>query len=260
MFEPPRPFLIGMVHLPALPGSPNHRLSMARIIEAASKDARTLAEAGFDAVMIENYGDAPFTAHRIDAASVAAMAVIADRVREASGLTIGINALRNDARSALAIAAATNAEFVRVNVHTGVYATDQGFITGQADETMHYRRRLGVDVAVFADVHVKHSMPISQPDLAEAARETAYRGFADGLIVTGVATGRPTDASQVRRVKEAVPDRPVIIGSGATTESIRALLDICDGAIVGTHIKENAQTTAPIDPRRAAAYIRAARS
>jgi len=204
MIDLPSPSLIGVIHLPALPGSPSHQLSMDEIVERAVADGRTLRETGFDAVMIENFGDVPFTTSTVPPASVAGMAVVAERVRREVGLMMGINALRNDARAALGIAAATGASLIRVNVHTGVAATDQGMIEGRADDTLRYRRLLGKRIAILADVHVKHATPISEPDIVRAAKDVAYRGLADGLIVTGPATGETVDSEDLRRVRSAL--------------------------------------------------------
>jgi membrane complex biogenesis BtpA family protein len=200
------------------------------------------------------------------------MAVIGRAIVSAINLPVGINVLRNDPTAALAIATVCGARFIRVNVHAGVYATDQGIIEGRADETLRYRKLVGSAsrtqppdgphsgpyVAIFADVHVKHAQPLSCPDIAEAAEETAYRGRADGLIVSGTGTGKPTSLEDIRTVKRAVPDRPLLVGSGATPETASDLLKVADGLIVGTAIKQNGSTTAPVDPDRARRFIDAA--
>ncbi len=255
MIHLPSPALIGVIHLPALPGRASSQLSMDEVIERALQDGRTLREAGFDAAIIENFGDAPFPATDLPPACIAAMAVAAEHVRRGVELMIGINALRNDATAALGIAAAAGASFVRVNVHTGVSATDQGFITGNADETLAYRKLLGRRIAILADVHVKHATPISQPDIAQAARDTAYRGLADGLIVTGAATGDAVDLDELRAVRAAVPDRRLFVGSGATPDTVRSLLDVADGVIVGTGIKIDGKPANPIDEALAASFV-----
>lgn len=247
-----------MIHLPALPGSPAAEHSLATIITLASTDAQVLEQAGFTALMVENFGDAPFRATRVDPHTVSCMTVVGQALRAATRLPIGVNVLRNDPLAALAVAAACGAAFVRINVHCGVYATDQGIIEGRADETLRYRRLLGTTTAIFADVHVKHARPLSTTSIGDAAEETAYRGRADALIVSGTATGKPTDLADVRAVKAAVADRPVYIGSGATADNIGAVLAIADGAIVGTAIKRDGRTTAPVDAVRAAAFVRAA--
>jgi membrane complex biogenesis BtpA family protein len=258
MIDLPSPALIGVIHLAPLPGSSRHVLAMDEIVERALKDAQTLREACFDAVIVENYGDAPFPPDALPPASLAAMAVIADQVRRTVGLPIGVNALRNDAIGALGIAVASGASFIRVNVHTGVSATDQGFLQGRAYETLRYRKQLARRIAILADVHVKHSTPISEPDIALAAKETAYRGLADGLIVTGRATGEEVDLDDLRRVREAVPDRRVFVGSGAKAESVQSLLALASGVIVGSSIKVDCNPEDPVDPGRALAFARAA--
>ncbi len=258
MIDLPSPALIGVIHLGALPGSPAHQYSMEEIIDRALADARTLKAAGFDAAIIENYGDAPFTAQRIAPASIASMAVAGERIRRETGLRMGINALRNDARAALGIAAAVGGVFIRVNVHSGVYATDQGIIEGRAAGTLRYRKLLARRIAIFADVNVKHAAPLSPADITAAARDAAYRGLADGLIVTGPATGSPVDPQDLRRVREAVPDRRLFIGSGATAESISSLLTLADGVIVGTGIKVDSRTENAVDSARARDFVRAA--
>lgn len=265
-FRLPDRALIGMVHLPPLPGSPTSQLPIQSIAEIACRDARLLAEAGFDAVMVENFGDAPFRANQVDPHTVACMTVVARAVRREVALPIGINVLRNDVRAALAIATVCEGAFVRVNVHTGAYATDQGIVEGKADETLRYRQHIGTrptddpSVAIWADVHVKHASPLLAQRIGEAAEEAAYRGRADGLIVSGTGTGRPTDLEDLRSVRETVPDKPVYVGSGANLDNIGKLLKFADGLIVGTSVKTDGKTTAPVDVHRATAFVKAAKA
>jgi membrane complex biogenesis BtpA family protein len=231
---------------------------MDEIVARAVADGRALREAGFDAAVVENFGDQPFPRDTLAPASVAGLAIAAEAVRRETGLRLGINALRNDALAALGIAAAAGASFLRVNVHTGVYATDQGMIEGRADETLRYRMQLGARIAILADVHVKHATPISEPDVVRAAKDTAYRGLADGLVVTGRATGEAVDVAELRRVREAVPDRRVFIGSGATAATIANLLTLASGVIVGTGLKRDRDPANPIDAKLAREFAVAA--
>jgi membrane complex biogenesis BtpA family protein len=258
MIDLPSRALIGMVHLPALPGSAGSLLPMDEIVERAVADARTLKAAGFHAVIVENFGDMPFPAEHLPSATIAALAVAADHVRRATGLPVGINALRNDPIAALGIAAAADASFIRVNVHTGVSATDQGMLSGRANETLRYRRELGKRIAILADVHVKHGRPISEPDIARAAKEAAYRGMADALVVSGPGTGEATALDDLRQVRAAVPDRRIFVGSGATAQTVGDLLSIATGVIVGSSLKPGGDASRPIDADLAAAFVEAA--
>ncbi|MFQ5502367.1 MAG: BtpA/SgcQ family protein [Phycisphaerae bacterium] len=220
--------LIGMVHLPALPGAAGASQSMDRIIDRAVAESALLAHAGFDAVIVENFGDTPFAAESVAPETISAMSLVVDRVVRTVGIPVGVNVLRNDSLAALAIAATAGAVFIRVNVLSGVYATDQGFITGRAAELIRRRKAIAPHVKIAADVHVKHAQPVSQPDIARAAEETAYRAGADALIVSGPATGAETDVDALRRVARAVRDRPIWVGSGVSATSVKTLLGIAE--------------------------------
>jgi membrane complex biogenesis BtpA family protein len=243
--------LIGMVHLPPLPGSPRWEGSMARAIDTALADARALVDNGMDALIVENYGDAPFTPGRVAAATVAAMAVIAQEIRRAvPQAPLGINVLKSDARSALAVAAAVGARFVRVNVLAGAVVADQGIVQTDAHDLLRDRRLLGADVAIFADVQGKHAVPLAPVDLEQQARDLTARALADGLIVSGRATGEATPLDDVKRVRGAVPDVPILVGSGVTPATAPDLMAVADALIVGTSLKREGDVSAPVDPAR----------
>ncbi|MFN3486853.1 MAG: BtpA/SgcQ family protein, partial [Planctomycetota bacterium] len=156
-------------------------------------------------------------------------------------------------------ALAGGADFIRVNVHVGTAFTDQGWIEGRADETMRYRRAIGCRAAVFADVWVKHARPAGGGDIAAAAREVAYRGLADVLLVTGAETGVPPDPERLRAVRRAVPDRPVYVASGISPERVETFRE-ADGFIVGTALKRSGRLGAPVDPARVRRLARAIRA
>jgi hypothetical protein len=250
--------LVGMVHLLPLPGSPRWGGSLDAVVGRAVADARALVEGGLHACLIENYGDAPFSAGRVDPATVAAMAVVVAEVRRAVRTPVGVNVLKNDAAAALAVAAATGAAFVRVNVHVGAVVADQGLIQGDAYTTLRYRRLLGTDTRLFVDVGGKHAVPLAPVELEQVARDAAERALADALVVSGPATGQATDPGDVKRVRAAVPDRPLLVGSGVTPETIGQLLALADGVIVGTWVKREGRTANPVDPARVTALVRAA--
>lgn len=242
---PPR--FVGVVHLPPLPGSPRGG-ALEDALARAVQDVRTLRDNGADGVIVENLGDAPFAGDTVAPATVAQLTRIALAVREqAPDLALGINVLRNDAMAALAIASVTDAEFIRVNVHTGTMVTDQGVLQGQARRTLLERNRLGAKVRIAADVLVKHAVPLGEPDLADVARDTALRGLADVLIVTGSGTGRPHDPARLRTVKDAV-DVPVWIGSGLTPDGMASFE--ADGAIVGSWLHQDGDLNRPLDATR----------
>ena len=149
---------------------------MDAIVLGALRDAETLVRGGAAGVIVENLGDAPFSADQVESHVTAMLAVVARKLVEAVGdqLCVGVNALRNDALAALGAAAASGASFVRINVHTGVMATDQGLIQGQARQTLLYRKQLGLPISIAADVLVKHATPVGKVDPVQVAQDIFY--------------------------------------------------------------------------------------
>ena len=246
--------LIGMVHLGPLPGSPRDRGDFAGVLRRAAADAQALVAGGADAIMVENFFDAPFAKDAVPPHTLAALTRAALVVREAAPeLPLGINCLRNDAKGALAIAHIVGAQFVRVNVWIGAAVTDQGIIEGAAREGILYRKMLGAEhIQIFADVFVKHAAQLGDgtQTIQDAAKDAVLRGMADALIVSGSATGSGTRVSDVASVAEALPGVPVLIGSGFGRESARALLAAgAAGAIVGSSLKVGA-VDSPVDPEK----------
>ena len=225
--------LIGMVHLKPLPGSYLYGGDMEGVVEAALRDARTIEKAGFDAVMVENFGDVPFPKYA-DKTTVAAFTTVAKAIRDEVSLPLGVNVLRNDGIAAYSIAYAVKADFIRVNVLSGVAYTDQGVVEGIAHELAKLRKLLPSKIEVFADVHVKHAVHFG--DFEDSLRDTVERGLADAVVVSGKATGKPVNLEKLALAKRISPV-PVVVGSGTTYENLPELWKHADGFIVGTWIK-----------------------
>jgi conserved hypothetical protein TIGR00259 len=237
--------VIGVVHLLPLPTSPRWGNSLKAVIARAEQEATALASGGVDGLIVENFFDAPFTKECVDPAVISAMSLIVQRLMNLVTLPIGVNVLRNDARSAMAIATCTRAHFIRVNVLTGVMATDQGLIEGRAHELLRYRRELGSEVKIFADVLVKHARPLGSPNLTTAVQETIERGLADAVILSGWTTGSPPSLEDLELASAAAGDTPVFIGSGASWENIPRLIQAADGVIVSSSLSATARSSSP---------------
>ena len=257
LFARHRKILIGVVHLQPLPGSPRWRGDMESVIEFAVNDARAYERGGAHALFIENFGDVPFTKGNVAPETIAAMAAAGRAVRQAVNLPIGFNVLRNDACAALALCAVCGGAFIRVNVHTGAMLTDQGLIEGNAYETLRYRRQICPGAQIFADVHVKHAVPLGNWKIGDCARDTIERGLADALIVSGVGTGLEADLTDVERVRRTTPATKILLGSGVTLANVQDFLPAADGFIVGSSLKLAGKLSNPVDPKRVAALARA---
>jgi membrane complex biogenesis BtpA family protein len=246
--------LIGVVHLPPLPGAPEAGAAAAAAAAAeavALRDTAAYLRGGADGVLVENFGDAPFRGSRVEPSVVAALARAAAAAKGAArGAPVGVNVLRNDALAALGIAAATGLEFLRVNVLCGVFATDQGLIQGEADELLRERARLRADVRIFADVDVKHAAPLRRAPRDLLVEEMLGRGRADALLVTGVATGRAPELDALREVKGAAGTAPVLVASGVDEDNVTALAGHADGFLVGSSLKRGGRTDAAVELAR----------
>jgi membrane complex biogenesis BtpA family protein len=253
LFRPRRKLFIGVVHLQPLPGSPRFAGNLEAIIKFAVVDARAYERGGADAIIIENFGDAPFTKGAVAPETLAAMTAAGRAIRAAVSVPIGFNVLRNDTRAALALCAGCGGSFIRVNVHSGAMLTDQGLIEGDAYNTMRYRQTVCPEALVFADVHVKHAVPLGDWTLEDAAHDTLERGLVDALILSGTGTGVAADIGDVERVRHACPKAKLLLGSGVTTENARRFMRVADGAIVGSSLKRAGRLENPVDVHRVAA-------
>jgi len=247
--------IIGVVHLLPLPTSARWGGSLSTIIDRAEQEAVALVSGGVDGIIVENFFDAPFPKSRVDPAVVSAMTTVVSRLRELVSRPIGINVLRNDSLSAMAIASCTGSAFIRVNVLSGVMATDQGTIEGCAYELLRYRRELGSDVKILADVLVKHAHPLSSSDLTTAVRETIDRGLADAIILSGAVTGSPPSLEDLKLARAAAGTIPMLIGSGANAKNINSLMQFADGAIVSSSLKRQGKVENSIDPIRVSQFV-----
>ncbi|MCP4590373.1 MAG: BtpA/SgcQ family protein [bacterium] len=249
--------IVGMIHVRALPGTPYHRGAAADITGVAAEEARVLADAGCDALMIENMHDRPYLNRSVGPEIVAMMTAAGIAVRAAADLPLGVQILAGANREALATAQACDATFIRAEGFAFAHVADEGLMANaDAGELLRYRRRIGAeDIAIIADVKKKHSSHAitADLDLAEAAKATEFFG-ADGVVITGVATGQPSDPEDVRTAKSAVRI-PVAIGSGLTPDNLERYWPHADAFIIGSYFKRDGLWSNPIDPPRLTALM-----
>ncbi len=250
LWNPTRP-IVGMVHLAALPGSVRYDQPLNVTIERAIREAGRWVDAGADAIMVENFFDAPFALESVPPITVACLTRCAAALRAAyPEITLGINCLRNDGPSAVAIAHAVGAQFVRINVYVGAAVTDQGIVQGQARAVQLLKSQLGANIRVWTDVFVKHASQLGGSDIRieDHAKDAVYRGLSDGLIVSGTGTGFGVDTADLVRVRTAVPASLIAVGSGYTPATAEKLAAAgATAVIVGTGAKPGGDVTCEVD-------------
>jgi membrane complex biogenesis BtpA family protein len=254
--------VIGMVHLQALPGTPQSRLAPAEIIRRAAAEAQKLIAGGVDGILLENMHDRPYLKGRAAPETVALMTAAAREVRSLTDRILGIQILAAANREALAVALAADLDFVRVEGFVFGHVADEGYIDGCAGELLRCRREIGAEnVRIFADIKKKHSAHAVTADvgLAETARAAEFF-LADGVIVTGTRTGVAADLENLRKAKAAVRDIPVLAGSGVTEANIGGHLAVADAVIVGSSLKSGGRWEAEVDAASVERLVAAARN
>lgn len=251
--------LVGMVHLRALPGTPRSSRKISEIVRIAVEEAAALREAGFDAVLIENMHDLPYLKRGVGPEITAAVTAAAAAVVRAVDCPVGIQILAGANREAMAAALAAGATFIRAEGLVFAHVADEGIMEADAGELLRYRKAIGAKgIRIFADIKKKHSSHAitADLDLAQTAHAAEFFG-ADGLIVTGTATGAPTGKADLLQAREGTA-LPILVGSGTTPENLSELWDAADGFIIGSWLKEGGRWDRPLDPGRMKAIIAAA--
>ena len=253
--------LIAMVHLHALPGTANNKISPSQIVDIAVEEATKLVAFGFDAVLIENMHDTPYLLREVGPEIVAAMAVAAQAVVDAVDVPVGIQILAGANKAALAVAHATGAHFIRAEGFAFASVADEGIMdAADAGPLLRERRRIDADdIAILADIQKKHSSHALTADLSigDHARGADFMG-ADGVIVTGNHTGHAVDIAHLREVRGAT-ELPLLVGSGVTPENIKEIFQYADAAIVGSSIKQGGNWSQALDSTRCQALVNAKR-
>jgi membrane complex biogenesis BtpA family protein len=254
--------IIGMVHLPALPGTPlyDEATGMTGIRDWVKRDLDALQSGGIDAVMFCNENDRPYNLDA-DPASIAAMADVVASFRNELSVPFGVNVLW-DPKATLAVAAATGAAFCR-EIFTGAFAGDFGLWVRSAGDAWRYRRQIGAqNVRLIFNINAEFAAPIAPRPVADVAKSVVFSSSPDAICVSGPITSQPADASALAEVTNAVKGSgvPVLVNTGFKVSNCAELLQYADGAIVGSSLKVDGITWNPVDKSRVEELMSAVRA
>lgn len=250
--------IIGVVHLLPLPGSDAWGGNIKELLELAVEDALAYKKGGVDALILENMHDVPYLRGRVEPETTAAMARIAGTVKQETGLQLGIQLLAGANLDSIAAAVAAEADFIRVEGFVYAHIGDEGLHQSTAAELLRKKAALKSEIKIFADIKKKHSAHAITQDVSIAETAQAAEFFkADGVIVTGSATGKPASIADIKSVKSAVK-LPVLVGSGVTPENIKNYTPVSDALIVGSAMKHDGNWQNHVDQSRVEALVEAA--
>ncbi len=230
--------IIGMVHIKALPGTPNNKLTVNNIIQSAINEATIYVNNGVDCIMIENMHDVPYLKSEVGHEISTLMAIIAYEIKKHFKIPLGIQILAGANQAALASAFCSGADFIRAEGFVFGHIADEGFIESNAAELLRYRKKIGAqNIKIFTDIKKKHSShSITQDvDIIETAKAAEFF-LSDGVIITGTSTGEEVNLEELKSVKLKT-NIPVIIGSGVTYQNIDSYYEHADAFIVGSSFK-----------------------
>ncbi len=250
----PKP-IIAMCHFNALPGDPyfDAKGGMKAVIDWARKDFLALQNGGVDAVMFSNEFSMPYLT-KVETVTVASMARVIGELMPEIKIPFGVNVLWDPARS-LDLAIATGGKFVR-EIFTGVYASDFGLWNTNAGEVIRHQRAIEAqDVKCLFNIVPEAAVYLAPRDIVEIAKSTVFNNKPDALCVSGLTAGVETDASTLKRVKNAVPDTVVFANTGLNVSNVNEQLGIADGAVVGTTFKFDGKFENHVDQSRVKEFM-----
>lgn len=252
VFKDSKP-IIGMVHLQPLPGAPGYKGDLEAVYEAALYDLKALINGGANAVIVENFGDIPYATDN-ELITNTAFAAIAARLRIECDLPMGINVQFNNFEAEWAIAYSCGYDFIREEVFAENRMGPNGVCISSGPALMRLKAKYPKDIAILADVNVKHTFAIVEQPL-DFTIESIIESGADCLICTGITTGKSPSVDDVKEMKRIAGDVPVIVGSGVNAKTVKDYLSVSDGAIIGSSFKKDGNVMNPIDEERVKALM-----
>ncbi len=258
--------IIGALHFPPLLGYPDFP-GFDVSLKNALADLDAFTTNGVNSVILENNYDLP---HKIlvEPGTITAMTYLSKKIKPKNKLPIGISTLWNDYKTSLSIAKTLNLKFIRISVFVDKVKTGCGIVKPVYKEAIKYRQQIKAnDVLLFTDIHVKHAKLLSKYSLHQSAK-LAIKNGSDALIITGPWTGKAPDFDELKKLRQAVGNFPIFIGSGADQNNIKTLLKYANGVIISTSLKTGTSIKGErnvkkysqrIDPKKVKKFIRASK-
>jgi membrane complex biogenesis BtpA family protein len=259
MFEPfikhGRKTVVAMVHVPALPGSPDYvpASGMNKILDYVVTDLEALQSGGVDAVMFGNEFDRPYVL-KAPPEGLSAFAKVIGQVKSMINVPFGVNYLW-DSVATVALAVATEANFAR-EIYTGVYASDMGLWIPDCAEASRLRSSLGrSDMQMLFNINAEFATSVDTRPLDVKAKSVVLSSRADVVCVSGPMTGMGANQTELKQVREALPDTPLFANTGVTIDTVADIFSVTDGCVIGSHLKHNGNTWNPVDPNRVQKFM-----
>jgi len=252
--------LIGMIHVQALPGTPQNHFSVREIAAQAVQEGKLLAAHGLQGILLENMHDVPYLNRQVGPEVIATMTRVCAEVRAATDLPMGLQVLAGANQAALAVAQAADLQFIRAEGFVYGHMADEGLLQSDAGTLLRYRKQIGAEqIQIFTDIKKKHSSHALTADVSlEDTLEAAAFFLSDGAIITGTHTGQPVDDKALHQVY-STSTLPILVGSGVTPPGLARIIRSADAFIVGSFFKYQGDWQQAPDPGRIEQLVEARR-
>ncbi|WP_323765718.1 BtpA/SgcQ family protein [Marinovum sp.] len=248
--------VVSMCHMGALPGSPLYDSDggINKLIDDALSDIHKLQDGGVDAIMFGNENDRPYLLEATPE-SIAAYTAVVQACKPELKVPFGVNYLW-DPTASIAIAVATQAKWVR-EIFTGVFASDMGVWAPNAARPARMKRDLDRrDLKLFFNINAEFAHSLDQRPIELRAKSAIFSSLADAILVSGPITGQPADASDLRKVAEAVGEMvPVFANTGVNVDNVTDVMSVASGCIIGSHFKVDGDTWNAVDADRVKRFM-----
>lgn len=260
LFDRRRKTVVAMAHIGALPGAPLYDADggMAKLIDGVSADIEKLQAGGVDAIMFGNENDRPYEL-KGSVESIAAMTAVVSAVKPMLKVPFGVNYLW-DPYATVAIAVATGASFAR-EIFTGLFASDMGLWEPNAAKALRLRSQLSrPDLKLLFNINAEFASSLDSRPIAMRAKSAVFSSLADVLLVSGPLTGQPAEMSNLKAVRDALPETPLLANTGVNIDNVADIMSLADGCVIGTHFKVDGDTWKAVDAGRVQRFMDKLRS
>jgi len=251
-----RKAVLGMVHLPPLPGTPFHEEgSFGRILDVAVQSARALEEGGADGCLVQTVDRVYAAGEDSDPARTAAMALVVNAIAQAVGedFQVGVQLMENALKASLAVAKVADGSYIRAVALVGATLTPHGMVEARPLEVMDYRAKIRAEhIKIIAEVESMHFQWLGGDRTAAQVARAAVSAGADAVALCHRDEARTLE--MIASVRRAAPGVPVILAGYTNHENAARLLAAADGAFVGTCLERDGWG-GQIDAGRVRAYM-----
>lgn len=225
-------YLIGMIQLPPLLSYEQFE-GMATTINKALQDLDSLERGGFNAALIANEFDFPYTV-TANAAQISSISVVTNEVVRHAKIPIGVQILLNDWESTITVAKSTGAEFVRQHIFVDDIIYNKKKIHVKPAEIIKFKNKVYPEALFIADLQesVQDMVEQNKPLIQSATEAVIYN-------IDAVVIRHEHPDAELAAIKKAIDPCALLVSRDIDASNIQKRMQHAHGAIIGHAIQTN---------------------